>query len=139
MTGGKRPHPKDTMRAVVWEGKPFSVVVQDVPKAKMQANNDAVVRVTTAAICGTDLHVYRGIFGSASPPWPLGHEAMGIVTEIGPGVQTIKVGDRVIVPDTPDDGHLNMDPPDFSDLALFGSGGDFGGLGGCQGKIPSRH
>ncbi|KAF2475863.1 alcohol dehydrogenase GroES-like domain-containing protein [Lindgomyces ingoldianus] len=126
-----QPPTNKTMRAVIWEGNPFQVSVQSVPKPTVQAPDDAIIRVTTAAICGSDLHTYRGILGSTNPPWPLGHEAIGFVTEIGSAVQFVKVGDRVIVPDSPDDGHLNVDPS-IASVISFGFGSEFGNLGGCQ-------
>lgn len=122
-----------TMKSVVWEGKPFHMAVKDVPKAKIVAKDDAVVRVTSAAICGTDLHTFHGIFGSSEPPWPMGHEGMGIVIDVGSAVTRIKVGDRVIIPDLVTDQHVNVQPPSFSDLTGFGFGPDLGNLGGCQG------
>ncbi|KAF2111109.1 hypothetical protein BDV96DRAFT_499850 [Lophiotrema nucula] len=120
------------MRAVVWEGKPFHVSVKSVPKPKIIAEEDAIVRLTTAAICGTDLHTYHGIFGSTNPPWTLGHEGIGVVVEVGSATKSIKVGDRVIVPDFPDDGHLTLRAPDLSEDVAFGFGPDFGNLGGLQ-------
>ena len=53
------------------------------------------------------MHTYRGALGSTNPPWPLGHEAIGIVVEVGPAVTSIKVGDRVVVPDGVNDGHFS--------------------------------
>lgn len=127
-------HKKKTMKSVIWEGKPFHMAVKDIPKPTIIAKDDAVVRITSAAICGTDLHTFHGIFGSSEPPWPMGHEGMGIVIETGPGCNAVKVGDRVVIPALPDDGHLNVEPPSFSDLTAFGFGPDFGNLGGTQGE-----
>ncbi|GAA2362903.1 glutathione-independent formaldehyde dehydrogenase [Streptomyces carpaticus] len=84
------------MKAVVYQ-EPFSVAVQDVDDARIQAPNDAIVRVTTAAICGSDLHMYEGRTG-AEPGIVFGHENMGIVEEVGSGVTTVKKGDRVVMP-----------------------------------------
>ncbi|MFE0691942.1 glutathione-independent formaldehyde dehydrogenase [Streptomyces sp. JH002] len=84
------------MKAVVYQ-EPFSVEVKDVEDARIQAPNDAIVRVTTAAICGSDLHMYEGRTG-AEPGIVFGHENMGIVEEVGSGVTTVKKGDRVVMP-----------------------------------------
>ncbi|MFB4195375.1 glutathione-independent formaldehyde dehydrogenase [Streptomyces carpaticus] len=84
------------MKAVVYQ-EPFSVAVQDVDDARIQAPNDAIVRVTTAAICGSDLHMYEGRTG-AEPGIVFGHENMGIVEEVGSGVTTVRKGDRVVMP-----------------------------------------
>lgn len=127
---------KNTMRAVVWEGKPFEVAVRDVPKPKIQAPEDAIVRITTAAICGSDLHIYHGYFGSSSVPYTLGHEAIGVVEEVGSATETFKKGDRVVIPAFPDDGFLATEPTTNPGLALYGAGKDFGNLGGCQGTCP---
>lgn len=121
------------MRAVFWEGKPFHVSVKDTPKPTIEYPDDAIVRLTMAALCGTDLHILHGIFGSTTPPWGLGHEGIGIVTEIGDNVTTVKVGDWVIVPDEPDDGRLDLTIPNAESEAFFGFGPTFGNLGGLQG------
>jgi glutathione-independent formaldehyde dehydrogenase len=84
------------MKAVVYKG-PRKVAVEDVPDAKIEAPGDVVVRITTAAICGSDLHMYEGRSPSDAGI-VFGHENLGIVEEIGPGVQSIKRGDRVVLP-----------------------------------------
>jgi glutathione-independent formaldehyde dehydrogenase len=73
------------------------VAVEEVPDAKIEAPGDVVVRITTAAICGSDLHMYEGRSPSDAGI-VFGHENLGIVEEIGPGVQSIKRGDRVVLP-----------------------------------------
>ncbi|KIW11948.1 hypothetical protein PV08_09221 [Exophiala spinifera] len=85
-----------TMKAVNYQG-PFSVKVEDVPKAKIEHPDDVVVKITTTAICGSDLHMYEGRT-SAKPGITFGHENMGIVEEVGPGVTTLHKGDRVVLP-----------------------------------------
>jgi glutathione-independent formaldehyde dehydrogenase len=84
------------MKAVVYKG-PFEVAVEEVEDARIEAPNDAIVRITTANICGSDLHPYEGRveFEAGSV---FGHENMGIVEEVGPGVNRVQVGDRVSVP-----------------------------------------
>ena len=84
------------MRAVVYKDK-FKVAVEDVPDARIEAANDAVVRITTSNICGSDLHMYEGRAPVAAGT-VLGHENMGVVEEVGPGVTRLKAGDRVSVP-----------------------------------------
>ena len=84
------------MRALVYNG-PFDVSVTDVEDARIEDPTDAVVRVTTANICGSDLHMYEGRTGVETGT-VFGHENMGVVVEVGPGVGRVKVGDRVSLP-----------------------------------------
>lgn len=87
------------MRALVWCG-PLDVRVERVPEPKILNHHDAIVRVTSTCICGSDLHLVDGFIPFMKPGDILGHEAMGIVEEVGHGVDSerIKVGDRVIIP-----------------------------------------
>ena len=87
------------MKAVVWHdvGK---VSVDDVPDPRIEHPDDAVVRITTSAICGTDLHFVRGTMPGMRPGTILGHEAVGVVEETGPNVRNFNVGDRVVIPST---------------------------------------
>lgn len=123
-----------TMKAVFWEGKPFEMVTRDTPKPKIVQDLDAIVRITTTAICGSDLHNYHGVFGSAEVPYSIGHEGMGIVEEVGRDITTVKVGDRVVIPAFPSSGHTQLEPTLLGGFAFYGEGKDFGDLGGCQGK-----
>ena len=84
------------MRAVVYK-EPFKVAVEEVPDPEIQHPSDVIVRVTSTAICGSDLHMYEGRT-AAEPGIVFGHENMGIVEETGPGVVSIKKGDRVVMP-----------------------------------------
>ena len=84
------------MRAVVYK-KPFEVAVESVPDPTIQHPNDAIVKITSSCICGSDLHMYEGRT-AATPGFVFGHENMGIIQEIGPGVKDRKVGDRVVMP-----------------------------------------
>lgn len=84
------------MKAVVYKG-PFDVSVETVEDPSIEEANDAIVRITSANICGSDLHPYEGRVEFA-PGSVYGHENMGIVEQVGPGVDRIRVGDRVSVP-----------------------------------------
>lgn len=84
------------MKALVFKGK-NKVAVEEVPNPKIEAPGDAVIRITTAAICGSDLHMYEDR-SSAEPGIVFGHENMGVVEETGKGVVSIKRGDRVVLP-----------------------------------------
>ncbi|RNF92894.1 glutathione-independent formaldehyde dehydrogenase [Streptomyces botrytidirepellens] len=84
------------MKAVVYE-KPFSVTVKDVDDPRIQHPNDVIVRVTSSAICGSDLHMYEGRT-AARPGIVFGHENLGVIEEVGPGVAALTKGDRVVMP-----------------------------------------
>jgi threonine dehydrogenase-like Zn-dependent dehydrogenase len=88
-----------TMKALVWCG-PYRVNVESVPDPKILNPRDAIIRVTSTCICGSDLHLVDGFIPFMKPGDILGHEPMGEVIEVGPGVDQgkVKVGDRVIVP-----------------------------------------
>jgi threonine dehydrogenase-like Zn-dependent dehydrogenase len=85
------------MRAVCWNGK-SDVRVETVPDPEILNPRDAIVRVTSTAICGSDLHLYNGFIPTMKKGDILGHEFMGEVVELGQGVKNLSVGDRVIVP-----------------------------------------
>jgi threonine dehydrogenase-like Zn-dependent dehydrogenase len=85
------------MKANCWEGK-RKVRVEDVPDPQIINSQDAIVRVTSTAICGSDLHIFNGFIPTMERGDILGHEFMGEVVETGPGVRNLKVGDRVVVP-----------------------------------------
>lgn len=84
------------MRAAVFH-RPKKVSVDTVPDPKLENQTDAILRVTSTAICGSDLHIYNGLFPQPRP-LVLGHEFMGVVEEVGPEVKNLKRGDRVVVP-----------------------------------------
>ncbi|MEV2241609.1 zinc-dependent alcohol dehydrogenase [Micromonospora sp. NPDC049891] len=85
------------MRALTWQGK-RDVRVEEVPDPRIEDPTDAIVRITSTAICGSDLHLYEVLGPYLKPGDILGHEPMGIVEEVGPGVTRLKPGDRVVVP-----------------------------------------
>jgi glutathione-independent formaldehyde dehydrogenase len=84
------------MKAVVYK-EPYKVAVEEVPDPRLQHPNDVIVRITSTAICGSDLHMYEGRT-AAKPGIVFGHENLGIVEEVGEGVTSIKQGDRVVMP-----------------------------------------
>jgi threonine dehydrogenase-like Zn-dependent dehydrogenase len=86
------------MRANCWEGKK-KVRVEEVPDPKILNSRDAIVKITSTAICGSDLHLFNGFVPTMEKGDILGHEFMGEVVETGPGLKNhLKVGDRVVVP-----------------------------------------
>jgi threonine dehydrogenase-like Zn-dependent dehydrogenase len=85
------------MRATVWSGR-NTVQVENVPDPKILNRRDAIVRITSTAICGSDLHLFDGYVPTMEKGDILGHEFMGEVVETGPDVANLQVGDRVVVP-----------------------------------------
>jgi threonine dehydrogenase-like Zn-dependent dehydrogenase len=85
------------MRANVWSGR-NTVQVENVPDPKILNDRDAIVKITSTAICGSDLHLYDGYIPTMEKGDILGHEFMGEVVETGKGVSNLEVGDRVVVP-----------------------------------------
>jgi threonine dehydrogenase-like Zn-dependent dehydrogenase len=85
------------MRALTWQGRE-NVSVESVPDPVIEQPNDAIIKVTSTAICGSDLHLYTVLGPFLSPGDVLGHETMGIVVETGPEAGDLQVGDRVVVP-----------------------------------------
>lgn len=85
------------MKALCWHGK-NDVRVDNVPDPKIINPRDCVIKITSTAICGSDLHLLNGYVQPMQKGDILGHENMGIVEEVGPGVKNLKVGDRVVVP-----------------------------------------
>jgi threonine dehydrogenase-like Zn-dependent dehydrogenase len=85
------------MKATVWSGR-NTVQVENVPDPKILNDRDAIVRITSTAICGSDLHLYDGYVPKMKRGDILGHEFMGEVVETGRGVSNLNVGDRVVVP-----------------------------------------
>jgi threonine dehydrogenase-like Zn-dependent dehydrogenase len=85
------------MKANCWMGKK-KVEVQNVPDPQILNQRDCIVKVTSTAICGSDLHLYNALIPFMEPGDILGHEFMGEVVEVGRGVNNLRVGDRVVVP-----------------------------------------
>ena len=87
------------MKAVVFHDV-GDIRLDDVPDPQIQDPNDAIVRLTASAICGTDLHMIRGTMAGMKPGTILGHEGVGIVEEVGEDVRNFRPGDRVVIPST---------------------------------------
>jgi threonine dehydrogenase-like Zn-dependent dehydrogenase len=87
------------MKAVCWQGT-TNVQVENVPDPKILNPRDAIIKITTTAICGSDLHLYNGLNPTMKKGDILGHEFMGEVVELGSKVKNVSIGDRVVVPFT---------------------------------------
>lgn len=135
------------MKAVVFHGI-GDIRLDDVPEPKIEQPGDALVRITASAICGTDLHLVRGTVSGMKPGTILGHEAVGIVEELGKDVRNLRKGDRVVVPSSIACGycsycragyhsqcdHANPNGP-TAGTAFFGGPADSGPFQGLQAEF----
>ncbi|NKZ09195.1 zinc-dependent alcohol dehydrogenase [Actinomadura latina] len=142
------------MKAVTWHGK-RDVRVDTVPDPEIKEPNDAIIRVTSSGICGSDLHLYEVLGPFLGEGDILGHEPMGIVEETGPDVTHVKPGDRVVIPFNISCGHCHMCTMQLyaqcettqvrehdSGAALFGYTRLYGQVPGAQAeylRVPQAH
>ncbi len=116
------------MKAVVYQGI-RDVAVQKVADPSIEQDDDIIVKVTSTAICGSDLHLIHGTVTGMYPGYVLGHETMGIVEEAGKGVTKVKKGDRVVVPFPVACGHCAFcEAGEFSQCDNSNPNGEAGGL-----------
>jgi len=87
------------VKAVVFHG-PGDIRLDEVSDPRIQEPTDAIVRLTSSAICGTDLHFVRSTFSGMEPGTILGHEGVGVVEQLGSDVRNLNVGDRVVIAST---------------------------------------
>jgi threonine dehydrogenase-like Zn-dependent dehydrogenase len=87
------------VQAVVFHGV-GDIRLDDVEEPKIQEPTDAIVRLTSSAICGTDLHMVRGTLAGVNPGTILGYESVGVVEEVGSEARNLNVGNRVVIPST---------------------------------------
>ncbi|PPG63919.1 glutathione-dependent formaldehyde dehydrogenase [Rathayibacter sp. AY2B7] len=129
------------MRALTWQGIE-KVSVETVPDPRIQQPTDAIVRITSTAICGSDLHLYRLLGPYIDRGDVLGHEPMGVVEEVGSGVATLKPGDRVVVPFTIACGECFMcrrglqSQCETTQVTEYGSGAALFGYTKMYGQVP---
>lgn len=142
------------MKAVTWHGR-RDVRVETVPDPKIEEPTDAIIEVTSTNICGSDLHLYEVLGAFMHPGDILGHEPMGIVREVGSGVGSLSVGERVVIPFQISCGHCFMCDQDLytqcettqvrdqgMGAALFGYSELYGQIPGGQAeylRVPQAH
>lgn len=129
------------MKALTWQGK-RSVSVEEVPDPRIQEPTDAIVRITSTAICGSDLHLYEVLTPFMDKGDVIGHEPMGIVEEVGSAVTHIKAGDRVVIPFNVSCGHCFMckqglqSQCETTQVREYNSGAAFLGYSRLYGSVP---
>ena len=129
------------MKALTWQGK-RSVSVEEVPDPQIQEPTDAIVRITSSGICGSDLHLYEVLGPFMDKGDIIGHEPMGVVEEVGPAVTHIKAGDRVVIPFNVSCGHCYMcrqglqSQCETTQVREYGSGASFLGYSRLYGSVP---
>jgi threonine dehydrogenase-like Zn-dependent dehydrogenase len=129
------------VRALTWQGK-RSVSVEEVPDPVIQEPTDAIVRITSTAICGSDLHLYEVLGASMHKGDVIGHEPMGIVEEVGSAVTNLRKGDRVVVPFNISCGHCFMcsqglqSQCETTQVKEKGSGASLFGFSELYGSVP---
>ncbi|GAB3584686.1 zinc-dependent alcohol dehydrogenase [Amycolatopsis endophytica] len=129
------------MKAVTWHGK-RDVRVDEVPDPRIEEPTDAIVRITSTGICGSDLHLYEVLGPFMGEGDILGHEPMGIVEEAGPGVPNLRAGDRVVVPFNISCGHCYMcdhglqSQCETTQVTEKGKGGALFGYTKLYGQVP---
>ncbi|MTV26299.1 glutathione-dependent formaldehyde dehydrogenase [Nitriliruptoraceae bacterium ZYF776] len=129
------------MRAVTWQGTQ-KVTVEDVPDPRIEAPTDAIVRITSTAICGSDLHLYQVLSPFMHAGDILGHEPMGIVEEVGAGVTNLAPGDRVVIPFNISCGSCFMcdrqlySQCETTQVTEFGKGASLFGYTEMYGQVP---
>ncbi|GGO60486.1 glutathione-dependent formaldehyde dehydrogenase [Microbacterium nanhaiense] len=129
------------MRALTWQAK-RSVSVENVPDPVIEQPTDAIVKITSSAICGSDLHLYELLGPFLDAGDVLGHEPMGIVVEVGSAVTELAVGDRVVVPFTISCGRCVMcrrglqSQCETTQVTAYGSGAALFGYTKLYGQVP---
>lgn len=125
-----------SMQAVTWSGNPFHVNVSTLPIPQLLDPTDAIVKVSLSSISSADIHTYNGAYEDKEVPWVMGHEALGIIVEVGNSVTSFSVGDKVVIPDEASNG---LEGLSMAELIGLGLGLDNYLTTGCQGwNAPSR-
>ena len=129
------------MKALTWQASK-TVSVEEVPDPQIQEPTDAVIRITSTAICGSDLHLYEVLTPFMDEGDIIGHEPMGVVEEVGSAVTHIKPGDRVVIPFNVSCGHCFMcrqglqSQCETTQVREYGTGAQFLGYSRLYGSVP---
>lgn len=129
------------MKALTWQGN-HDVRVEEVPDPKIEQPTDAIIKVTSSGICGSDLHLYEVLGAFIDPGDVLGHEPMGVVEEVGSEVTQIKPGDRVVIPFNISCGHCYtcekglQSQCETTQVHEYGTGASLLGYTKLYGQVP---
>ena len=129
------------MKALTWQGR-RKVAVEDVPDPRIEQPTDAIVKISSTAICGSDLHLYELLGPFIDSGDILGHEPMGVVVEVGSDVTQLAVGDRIVVPFNISCGHCFMcrrglqSQCETTQVREYGSGAALFGYTKLYGQVP---
>jgi threonine dehydrogenase-like Zn-dependent dehydrogenase len=129
------------MRAVTWQG-PRKVSVDTVPDPRIEQPTDAIIKITSTNICGSDLHLYQPLAPFMSEGDVMGHEPMGVVQEVGSETGDLKVGDRVVIPFQISCGHCYMCDQtlytqcETTQVKEMGTGAALFGFSKLYGEVP---
>ena len=129
------------MKALTWQASK-TVSVEEVPDPQIQEPTDAVIRITSTAICGSDLHLYEVLTPFMDEGDIIGHEPMGVVEEVGSAVTHIKPGDRVVIPFNVSCGHCFLcrqglqSQCETTQVREYGTGAQFLGYSRLYGSVP---
>ncbi len=129
------------MKALTWQGK-RNIEYTEVPDPRIQEPTDIIIKVTSTAICGSDLHLYELLGPYMHAGDIVGHEAMGVVQEVGSSVSRTKVGDRVVIPFNVSCGHCWMcerglqSQCETTQVRSQGKGAEFLGYSALYGQVP---
>jgi threonine dehydrogenase-like Zn-dependent dehydrogenase len=129
------------LRALTWQGN-HDVRVENVPDPRIEQTTDAIIKVTSSGICGSDLHLYEVLGAFIDPGDTLGHEPMGIVQEVGSEVTHVKPGDRVVIPFNISCGHCYtcekglQSQCETTQVHEYGTGASLLGYTKLYGQVP---
>lgn len=129
------------MRAVTWQGR-RNISVEEMPDPSIQEPTDAIIRITSTAICGSDLHLYEVLAPFMTPGDIIGHEPIGIVEEIGSAVTNLRPGDRVVIPFNVACGHCYycqrglQSQCETTQVTEYGTGATLLGYSKLYGQLP---
>ncbi|KAF3402045.1 hypothetical protein F1880_009783 [Penicillium rolfsii] len=118
-----------SMQAVTWSGNPLQINVSSLPTPQILDPTDVIIKVSLSGIGSADIHTYNGVYENKEVPWVMGHEALGIIVDVGVSVTSFSIGDKVVVPDQVLNGPEGLSKAELMGLGL---GSEYYLTTGCQ-------